>query len=115
MYIIVHLIQLGLDAGTLALCCESVFRKWTEAKVRDFLLFPMLFLICIVPKINFTAGESMTVDLPVKGFEIMPASSMAGLLFLIFAVLLLNSSFLTENQTAIFFAEQWRSFPFTCV
>lgn len=103
MYIIVHLIQLGLDAGTLALCCEAVFRKRSEAKVRDFLLFPMLFLICIVPKINFTAGESMTADLPVKGFEIMPVNSMAGLLFLIFAVLLLNSSFFDRKSNSYIF------------
>lgn len=100
---IVQLIQLGLDAGIIALCCEAVFKQRLDAKFRDFLLFPLLFFICIVPRVNFTVSEAMTAYFPVKGFDILPVNSLAGLLFLIFAVLLLNSSFFGRKSNGYIF------------
>ena len=37
-----NLIQLGLDVGILALCCEVVFRQKAEIKAKDFFVFPIL-------------------------------------------------------------------------
>ena len=39
MDFLMNLIQLGLDAGILALCCEVVFRQKTEMKAKDFFHF----------------------------------------------------------------------------
>ena len=39
MDFLMNLIQLGLDAGILALCCEVVFRQKTEMKAKDFFIF----------------------------------------------------------------------------
>lgn len=86
-------IQLCLDAGALAICCEAVFQKRTEVKAKDLLLFPVLFLLCMVPRLNYIANDSTITTISVHGTEIVPAGSIAGLLFLIFSVLFLNSIF----------------------
>lgn len=91
MEAIIGFVQFGLDAGTLALCCEAVFRKKTEAKAKDLLLFPILLVLCIVPGVNFVADQSVTAEFTAQGAAIVPTNSIAGLLFLIFSVLLLNS------------------------
>ena len=36
MNFLMNLIQLGLDVGILALCCEAVFRQKSEIKAKDF-------------------------------------------------------------------------------
>ena len=45
MNFLMNLIQLGLDVGILALCCEAVFRQKSEIKAKDFFIFPILLLI----------------------------------------------------------------------
>ena len=46
MNFLMNLIQLGLDVGILALCCEAVFRQKSEIKAKDFLIFPFfLFFV----------------------------------------------------------------------
>ena len=42
MNFLMNLIQLGLDVGILALCCEAVFRQKSEIKAKDFFIFPIL-------------------------------------------------------------------------
>ena len=86
-------VQAGLDAGALAVCCEAIFQKRSEVKAKDLLLFPVLLVLCIVPRMNFTANERVIATLLTHGSEIVPANSIAGLLFLLFSVLLLNSIF----------------------
>lgn len=49
MDFLMNLIQLGLDAGILALCCEVVFRQKAEIKAKDFFVFPILLVLCVVP------------------------------------------------------------------
>ena len=44
MDFLMNLIQLGLDAGILALCCEVVFRQKAEIKAKDFFVFPILLV-----------------------------------------------------------------------
>ena len=44
MNFLMNLIQLGLDVGILALCCEAVFRQKSEIKAKDFFIFPWTFL-----------------------------------------------------------------------
>ena len=44
MNFLMNLIQLGLDVGILALCCEAVFRQKSEIKAKDFFIFPRSFL-----------------------------------------------------------------------
>ena len=44
MNFLMNLIQLGLDVGILALCCEAVFRQKSEIKAKDFFIFPWPFL-----------------------------------------------------------------------
>ena len=100
---VVDLVQLGLDAGILALCCEAVFRQRAEGKARDFLLFPILFLFCIVTRVNFTAGKTMTASFQGEGLEILPANSLTGLLFLVFALLLLNSIYFERKSVGYIF------------
>ena len=50
MDFLMNLIQLGLDAGILALCCEVVFRQKAEIKAKDFFVFPIFLVICVVPR-----------------------------------------------------------------
>lgn len=88
---IIKLFEFGVDAGTLALCCEAIFRKKPEAKAKDFLLFPILLVLCMVPSINFVADRGVTAHFSAQGAAIVPTNSTAGLLFLIFSVLLLSS------------------------
>ena len=47
MDFLMNLIQLGLDAGILALCCEVVFRQRAEIKAKDFFIFPILLVPCL--------------------------------------------------------------------
>ena len=42
MNFLMNLIQLGLDVGILALCCEAIFRQKSEIKAKDFFIFPIL-------------------------------------------------------------------------
>ena len=42
-----NLIQLGLDAGILALCCEVVFRQKAEIKAKEFFIFPIFKIIYV--------------------------------------------------------------------
>ena len=91
MDFLINLIQLGLDVGILALCCEVVFRQRTERKAKDFFIFPILLVLCAAPRLDFSIDANMTASFRREGFEILPADNLVGLLFLIFAVLLLNS------------------------
>ena len=93
MNFLMNLIQLGLDVGILALCCEAVFRQKSEIKAKDFFIFPILLVLCVVPRVDFSVGANMTASFRSEGFEILPADNIVGLLFLIFAVLLLSSIF----------------------
>lgn len=100
MDLVTNLIALGLDAGILALCCEGVFRQRSKAKARDLFLFPILFLLCMIPRVDFIAGrEGMITSFPIQGLEILPVDGLAGLLFLIFSVLLLNSIFFSHRAS----------------
>ena len=51
MNFLMNLIQLGLDVGILALCCEAVFRQKSEIKAKDFFIFPILLVLCVVPSV----------------------------------------------------------------
>ena len=93
MDFLMNLIQLGLDAGILALCCEVVFRQKAEIKAKDFFVFPIFLVICVVPRMDFSIGANMTASFRSEGFEILPADNIVSLLFLVFAVLLLISVF----------------------
>lgn len=42
MNFLMNLIQLGLDVGILALCCEAVFRQKSEIKAKDLRAFQVL-------------------------------------------------------------------------
>ena len=86
MNFLMNLIQLGLDVGILALCCEAVFRQKSEIKAKDFFIFPILLVLCVVPRVDFSVGANMTASFRSEGFEILPADNIVGLLFLIFVV-----------------------------
>ena len=103
MNLLMNLIQLGLDVGILALCCEVVFRQRTEQKAKDFFIFPILLVLCVAPRLDFSIDANMTVSFRREGFEILPADNLVGLLFLIFAVLLLNSIFFGSNSSGTVF------------
>ena len=114
MNFLMNLIQLGLDVGILALCCEAVFRQKSEIKAKDFFIFPILLVLCVVPRVDFSVGANMTASFRSEGFEILPADNIVGLLFLIFAVLLLSSIFFGFNPAERFSSAQWRPSPFSC-
>ena len=103
MDFLMDLIQLGLDVGILALCCEVVFRQRTERKAKDFFIFPILLVLCVAPRLDFSIDTNMTASFRREGFEILPADNLVGLLFLIFAVLLLNSIFFGSNSSGTVF------------
>ena len=63
-----NLIQLGLDAGILALCCEVVFRQKAEIKAKDFFVFPILLVLCVVPRVDFSIGVFNSWDAAEKNF-----------------------------------------------
>lgn len=105
-----NLIQLGLDAGILALCCEVVFRQRAEIRARDFFIFPILFVLCVVPRVDFSVGANMTASFRTEGFEILPADNIVGLLFLIFAVLLLSSIFFDSKSSGTVFCGTMAAF-----
>lgn len=54
MDFLMNLIQLGLDAGILALCCEVVFRQKAEIKAKEFFIFPIFLVICVVTRMDFS-------------------------------------------------------------
>lgn len=110
MNLLMNLIQLGLDVGILALCCEVVFRQRTERKGKDFFIFPILLVLCVAPRLDFSIGTNMTASFRSEGFEILPADNIAGLLFLIFAVLLLNSIFFGSNSSGTVFCGTMAAF-----
>ena len=109
-----NLIQLGLDAGILALCCEVVFRQKAEIKAKDFFVFPILLVLCVVPRVDFSIGANMTASFRSEGFEILPADNIVGLLFLIFAVLLLSSIFFGSKSSGTVFCGTMAAFSISC-
>lgn len=110
MDFLMNLIQLGLDAGILALCCEVVFRQRAEMRMKDFSIFPILLVLCAVPRVNFSIGTDMTASFHSEGFEILPADNIVGLLFLIFAVLLLSSIFFGPRPSGTVFCGTMAAF-----
>ena len=110
MDFLMNLIQLGLDAGILALCCEVVFRQKVEIKAKDFFVFPILLVLCVVPRVDFSIGANMTASFRSEGFEILPADNIVGLLFLIFAVLLLSSIFFGSKSSGTVFCGTMAAF-----
>ena len=110
MDFLMNLIQLGLDAGILALCCEVVFRQKAEIKAKDFFVFPIFLVICVVPRMDFSIGANMTASFRSEGFEILPADNIVGLLFLIFAVLLLSSIFFGSKSSGTVFCGTMAAF-----
>ena len=105
-----NLIQLGLDAGILALCCEVVFRQKAEIKAKEFFIFPILLVLCVVPRVDFSIGANMTASFRSEGFEILPADNIVGLLFLVFAVLLLSSIFFGSKSSRTVFCGTMAAF-----
>ena len=103
MDFLINLIQLGLDVGKLALCSEVVIRQRTQRKAKDFFIFPILLVLCAAPRLDFSIDANMTASFRREGFEILPADNLVGLLFLIFAVLLLNSIFFDSNSSGTVF------------
>lgn len=81
MDFLMNLIQLGLDAGILALCCEVVFRQKAEIKAKEFFIFPIFLVICVVTRMDFSIGANMTASFRSEGFEMLPADNIVGLLF----------------------------------
>jgi len=110
MDFLMNLIQLGLDAGILALCCEVVFRQKAEIKAKDFFVFPILLVLCVVPRVDFSIGANMPASFRSEGFEILPADNIVGLLFLIFAVLLLSSIFFGSKSSGTVFCGTMAAF-----
>ena len=110
MDFLMNLIQLGLDAGILALCCEVVFRQKAEIKAKDFFVFPIFLVICVVPRMDFSIGANMTVSFRSEGFEILPADNIVSLLFLVFAVLLLSSVFFGSKSNGTVFCGTMAAF-----
>lgn len=49
MNVLCILAQSGLDAGALAVCCEGVFQKRSEARGKDILLF-LFCLFCVLSR-----------------------------------------------------------------
>ena len=110
MNFLMNLIQLGLDVGILALCCEAVFRQKSEIEAKDFFIFPILLVLCVVPRVDFSVGANMTASFRSEGFEILPADNIVGLLFLIFAVLLLSSIFFGSKSSGTVFCGTMAAF-----
>ena len=110
MNFLMNLIQLGLDVGILALCCEAIFRQKSEIKAKDFFIFPILLVLCVVPRVDFSVGANMTASFRSEGFEILPADNIVGLLFLIFAVLLLSSIFFGSKSSGTVFCGTMAAF-----
>lgn len=100
---IINICQVGLDSAALALCCIGIFSTKEVAKVRNFLSVPILFLFCMVARVNLIVGVEKTNFLPTTGFEIAPANNIFVLLFLLLAVLLLNSIFWNIKDSKVIF------------
>lgn len=107
---LMNLIQLGLDAGILTLCCEVVFRQRAEIKIKDFFMLPIFLIICVVTRVDFIFGAEMTASLSSEGFEILPTDNIVVLLFLIFAVLLLSSIFFGSKSSGTVFCGTMAAF-----
>ena len=114
MDFLMNLIQLGLDAGILALCCEVVFRQKAEIKAKEFFIFPIFLVICVVTRMDFSIGANMTASFRSEGFEMLPADNIVGLLFLLFAVLLLSSICFGSKSSGTVFCGKWQLSPFSC-
>lgn len=110
MDFLMNLIQLGLDAGILALCCEVVFRQKAEIKAKEFFIFPIFLVICVVTRMDFSIGANMTASFRSEGFEMLPAGNIVGLLFLLFAVLLLSSIFFGSKSSGTVFCGTMAAF-----
>lgn len=105
-----NLIQLGLDAGILTLCCEAIFRPREDVRIKDFFIFPIFVIIFIVTRVDFTFSAKMTASFPGDGFEILPVDNIVVLLFLIFAVLLLSSVFFESKSSGTVFCGTMAAF-----
>lgn len=115
MNVLCILAQSGLDAGALAVCCEGVFQKRSEARGRDILLFPVLLVLCVVPRVNFVANEGVRAALSAYGYEIVPVNSIAGWLFLVFLCCCFTAFISNGKITVTFLAGQWRCFRCICL
>ena len=108
--VLVAPVLLGLIQGPVGILkqlfigiARHVFRQKAEIKAKDFFVFPILLVLCVVPRVDFSIGANMTASFRSEGFEILPADNIVGLLFLIFAVLLLNSVFFGSNSSGTVF------------
>lgn len=88
---LMNFIQILLDIGLLFMCCEAIFQEKADRAVRDILLLPLFFLVCVWARVNVIAGGQATVFLLSKGYEIAPANNLILLLVLILFILLINS------------------------
>lgn len=110
MDFLINLILLGLDAGILTLCCEAAFRQRKEGGARYFFIFSKLFVLCVIPSVDFSVGSNITASFRTEGFEILPVNNIVGLLFLVFAVLLLNSIIFGSNPSGMVFCGTMTAF-----
>lgn len=105
-----NLIQLGLDAGILTLCCEVVFRQRAEVRIKDFFILPIFVIIFVVTRVDFIFSAKMTASFRREGFEILPVDNIVVLLFLIFSVLLLSSIFFDSKSSGTVFCGTMAAF-----
>lgn len=91
MKTIINLLQILLDAGLLFVCCEWMFRENYNRIAKDFLLFPIIIFFCMAGRVSLIVGGKSSHLFLAQGFEIAPADNVYSLLFLILAILLLNS------------------------
>ncbi|MGI5888472.1 MAG: sensor histidine kinase [Oscillospiraceae bacterium] len=104
------LVQMGLDAGLLTLCCEFVFRTRAERRWKDFLIFPIFLVLCAVTRVDIAVGEDLTAAFRMEGFEILPSDNIAGLLLLVLASLLINSIFFGSKSNRTVFCGTMAAF-----
>lgn len=95
-------IQIVLDGLHLLICCMAMFRD--RIKWKDFSLFPIFALLCGVARLSAAVGEDgFRLGFESEGFEILPANTIVGLLFLFLIVLVINSLWFRRENTFTLF------------
>ena len=86
------IIEILFDGALLFLTSYGVFSNGQKLKAKDSLLFLSFTVLCTVARISFLAGsESQSLLIETTGYEIIPVNDVGLFIFLILAVLVLNS------------------------
>ncbi len=104
IFMLSNFIQIILDVLLLFICSIHMFKEFSDIKAKDFLIFPLLIIVCTIIRssILFSDTGRVSFSLEQYGYEILPVNNVVLLLLIFLVMLIINSLWFRGKNGYIF-------------